>query len=500
MDNRNTGDEKMNQLVIELKNIEKSYLNKDVLQIENLKVYENQKIGIVGRNGEGKSTLLKLISGEVNADVGEINTKIEFEYYRQIEAEIQPDFIKIDPEYLSRLNVPEHNVKHFSGGEQTRMRLAEYFSTYHFGLMMDEPTTHLDREGIQILLDQLKYYYGTLIVVSHDRYFLDEVVDTIWEIHDGTVTPYNGNYSDYQIQKEQEQIEQDNAYANFTKEKNRLEQAAKEKQAQAEKLSQVSAKQKNRAVNPGRLGSSKQKDTVQKAAHKSAKAIEKRVEQLDDVEQLTTEKIIHFPTPKLLEIHNDYPVMGQDVTIKRGDKVLFDEMNFQFPLGKRIGITGPNGSGKSTLLQHILEEGIGVTLSKKIVFSTYKQMAYQLSGEKLIVDYLMQDTDFTEPIIRSVLNNLGFSQSEVSRKTIKDLSGGEATRLVIAKLFTDPSNVMLLDEPTNFIDVQTIKALETLMKSYNGTIIFTSHDQYFMKNVAEQIWAIQNKKLELIEY
>ena len=192
--------------------------------------------------------------------------------------------------------------------------------------------------------------------------------------------------------------------------------------------------------------------------------------------------------------------MGQDVTIKHGDKVLFHEMNFQFPLGKRIGIVGPNGSGKSTLLQNILEEGSGITLSKKVVFSTYKQMAYQLSGEKSMVDYLMEDTEFTEPIVRSVLNNLGFNQGEVSTKAISDLSGGEATRLVIAKLFTDPSNVMILDEPTNFIDVQTIEALENLMKSYNGTILFTSHDQYFTKNIAEQIWEINNQKLELNEY
>lgn len=490
----------MNQLVIELKNIEKSYLNKDVLQIENLKVYENQKVGIVGRNGEGKSTLLKLISDEIKPDIGEIDTKIDFQHYRQIESEIQPDFTKIDAEYLSRLNVPEHDIQHLSGGEQTRMRLAEYFSTYHFGLIMDEPTTHLDREGIQFLVDQLKYYYGTLIVVSHDRYFLDEVVDTIWEIHDGKVTVYNGNYSDYQIQKEQERIEQENAYENFLKEKKRLEQAAKEKQAQADKLSQVSTKQKNRAVKPDRLSSSKQKDTVQKAAHKAAKAIEKRAEQLEDVEQLQTTKKIHFPTPKMLEIHNDFPVMGHDVTIKRGDKVLFDEMNFQFPLGKRIGVVGPNGSGKSTLLQHILEEGTGITLSKKVVFSTYKQKAYQISDEKSMVEYLMEDTEFTEPVVRSVLNNLGFNQNEVSKKEIKDLSGGEATRLVIAKLFTDPSNIMILDEPTNFIDVQTIEALETLMKSYNGTIIFTSHDQYFMKNVAEQVWTVHNQKLELIKY
>ncbi len=490
----------MNQLVIELKQIEKSYQNKDVLHIEDLKVYENQKIGIVGRNGEGKSTLLKLITGEIKPDSGEVNTKIDFQYYAQIKEQITPDYTKVDAEYLSRLKVPENSIHHFSGGEQTRMRLAEYFSNYYFGLLMDEPTTHLDTEGIQFLVDQLKYYYGTLIVVSHDRYFLDEVVDIIWEIQDGKVNVYNGDYSAYQEQKEQERIEQENAYENFAKEKERLEQAAKEKQAQAEKMSQVSAKQKNRSVKPDRLASSKQKDTVQKAAHKSAKAIEKRVEQLEVVKKLDSDKTIHFPTPKTLEIHNSFPIMGQDVSIKKGKKTLFDEMSFQFPVGKRIGIVGPNGSGKSTLFQHILNNGEGIILSKKVVFSTYRQMDYQLTGEKSMVDYLMQASDYTEPVIRSVLNNLGFNQQEVSSKAIQDLSGGEATRLVIAKLFTDPSNVLILDEPTNFIDVETIEALENLMKSYNGTILFTSHDQYFMKNIAEQIWTIEDKQLKLIEY
>lgn len=117
-----------------------------------------------------------------------------------------------------------------------------------------------------------------------------------------------------------------------------------------------------------------------------------------------------------------------------------------------------------------------------------------------MVNYLKQDSLFEEPVIRSVLNHLGFDQYEVSRKTISNLSGGEATRLVIAKLFTDPSNVLILDEPTNFIDIQTIEALENLMKSYNGTILFTSHDQYFMRNVANQVWAIEDKKLKLMDY
>lgn len=500
MDNRNTGADEMNQLVIHLKNIGKSYFSKDILNIKDLKVYENERIGIVGKNGEGKSTLLKLITGEVKPDDGEIETKIDFQYYAQMKHELASDYASIDAEYLSRLDVPEHESHHFSGGEQTRVRLAEFFSNYHFGMIMDEPTTHLDKEGIQFLVDQLKYYYGTLLVVSHDRYFLDEIVDTIWEVRDGEVHVYKGNYSDFQQQKEQERLEQEKAYENFIKEKNRLEQAAQEKQAQADKMGQVTAKQKNRAVNPGRLDSSKQKDTVQKAAHKSAKAIEKRVEQLEVVAPVATDQEIHFPEPKTLEMHNPYPIMGHKVTIQKGNRLLLDQIDFQFPAGKRIGIVGPNGSGKSSLLQHILNDGEGMTLSKKIVFSVYQQMDYQLSGHLSVIDFLKKDSKYDESIIRSVLNHLSFDQQEVSKKAIKDLSGGESTRLVIAKLFTDSSNVLVLDEPTNFIDVPTIEALESLMKSYNGTIIFTSHEQYFMENVAEQIWSIEEQQLKLIHY
>lgn len=490
----------MEKLVLELNNIEKSFMSKEILTIENLKVYENEKIGIVGRNGEGKSTLLNLIAGKLKPDVGNVHKTIDFEYYEQIRENIEPNYVKIDPEYLSRLDVPDHEVTHFSGGEQTRLRLAEYFSTYQFGLLMDEPTTHLDTEGIQFLVDQLKYYYGTLIVVSHDRYFLDEIVDTIWEIKDGKITVYPGNYSSYQEQKEQELIEQQNAYEKFAKEKDRLEQAAIEKQERAEKLSNVSKKQKNKAVKPDRLSSSKQKDTVQKAAHKSAKAIQKRSEQLEAVEKVEPDRLIQFPESKNLEMHNDFPIMGQKVTIQKGEKRLFDEANFQLPLGKRIGIVGPNGCGKSTLLEHIITDGEGITLSNKIVFSVYKQMAYQLAEDKTILEFLKQDTHLEESIIRSILNNLGFSQTEIVKKLVTNLSGGEATRLVIAKLFTDPSNILILDEPTNFIDVQTIEALEVLIKSYKGTVLFTSHDKYFVENVAEQIWRVEDQQLKLVEY
>ena len=488
----------MQELIVELKNVRKSYLNKEIIKIEHLTVYQNERIGIVGKNGQGKSTLMNIISKALMPEEGTVQTTVDFQYYRQMEDINEHAYEEVDPALLGRLHIPKHQTTDFSGGEEARFRLAKAFSGNQMGLLMDEPTTHLDVEGVRFLIDELKYYYGTLLVVSHDRYFLDQVVEKIWEVEDGSVTVYEGNYSDYVEQKTHHQLEQRRAYEQFTKEKERLQQSAQKKQAQAQKMNKVSQKQKNKRIKPNRLAASKQKDTVQKAAHKAAKAIEKRMDQMGAVEKVVREKELKFPDARELEMHNPFPIMIENVTIQKGNRTLLDQVSAQFPLGKRIGLVGPNGSGKSSLIQHVLLNGEGITLSPKVVFSTYHQMDYKSLKGKNLLEFLAEDSDFQEPVLRAVLNNLAFSQVEIM-KPLDNISGGEATRLAIAKLFTRPSNVLVLDEPTNFIDLQTIEALENLMRSYKGTILFTSHDEYFMKNMAEQVWEIKDEKLLLKE-
>ena len=486
----------MQELVLELKNIEKSYNGKTILSIDDLKVYQNERIGIVGDNGQGKSTLLKLINQSIEPDKGQVRMLTDFQFYSQIEEETGLFRDQVDPEMLSRLNVPKYSTDVFSGGERTRARLARLFSRYTLGMLMDEPTTHLDSEGIQFLIDELTYYYGTLLIVSHDRYFLDQVVETIWEVKDGTVAVYPGNYTEYVEQKAQNKLEAERKQEAVRKEKARLELAAKKKHEQAQKMSKVSHKQKNRNIRPSRLSSSKQKDTVQKAAHKTAKSIEKRMEQIEDVDLPAVQRTIQFPEVKTVEIHNPYPVMLENVTIIRGDQILLEEVDAQFERGKRIAITGHNGAGKSSLLSHILNKEEGVRLSPKVRFAVYRQMDYKLAESTGILDYLLYESEYSEPLVRAVLNNLGFDQSDTDR-AVSNLSGGEATRLAIAKLFTDPSNIIVLDEPTNFIDLSTIEALEHLLRDYKGTVFFTSHDKYFVDRVADQVWEINDQKLYL---
>lgn len=489
----------MQELALELKKIEKSFNGKMVLAIDHLSVYQNEKIGIIGENGQGKSTLLNLIDQTIQPDKGEVHKLVDFQYYRQMEDVSKVKYDRMDPKVISRLHVPEHSSLHFSGGEETRVRLSGIFSQYSMGMLLDEPTTHLDAEGVNFVIDELTYYYGTLLVVSHDRYFLDKVVGTIWEVKDGSVAVYNGNYSSYLEQKEQLKLENEREFQSYQKEKSRLEKAAKKKYEQAQNVSKVSQKQKKRNIKPSRLASSKQKDTVQKAAHKTAKAIEKRIDHIPDIKLISEPKKITFPDSDSISIHNPYPIMGEQVTIKRGDEILLDNVSFQFKLGKIIGLTGPNGAGKTSLAEHISENREGITLSTKVKLSVYKQMDYKLTKEISLKECLMRDSNYPESIVRAVLNNLGFNQNDVTRP-ITNLSGGEATRLAIAKLFTDPSNVLVLDEPTNFIDLKTIEALENLINAYKGTVIVISHDHYFMTRIADEVWEIKNKQLQLKSY
>lgn len=186
-------------ICVELKNVELSFLNKEILNIPRLAVHQFDRIGIVGKNGSGKSSLLKLITGAISPDKGMINRNIEFAYFDQLAL---TDDNNTDYEWMSRLAVPKTELENFSGGEHTRLKLANLFSFYHEGLLIDEPTTHLDEAGINFLLNELTHYYGALLIVSHDRNILDQLVTKIWEIEDGHINEYTGNYTSYINQKE----------------------------------------------------------------------------------------------------------------------------------------------------------------------------------------------------------------------------------------------------------------------------------------------------------
>lgn len=485
----------MEELVLSLEAVEINFNGKKILDIPQLQVYENQRIGIIGDNGSGKTTLAKLITGEMLPDKGRVRRELSFGWFSQgAMAEKLPesgDQLAL----MSRLQVsPRENLTQLSGGESTKFRLAQVLADYQPGLVLDEPTTHLDREGIRILTDELRYYYGTLLFISHDRQFLNELAETIWEVADGKVTVYKGNFDAYQEQKALATKTAQQAYDNFQKEKQRLEATVRKKQEQARKAATVSKRKKQQQIKPDRLSSSKQKDTVEKNLHKGAKAAMSRLERLEKQSIREEPRPLRFPVPQALLMHNPFPIQGAEVNLQVGDKVLLHKADFQFGLGKKIAVTGGNGSGKTTLLQQIVTDGAGIRLSPKVRFAVYRQLAYDLTATEPLLDYLLKETQQPEPFVRALLHNLAFTPQTL-QTPVAQLSGGQRTRLAIAAVFLQPANVLVLDELTNFIDLATIQALEGLLEAYPGTVLFTSHDPYFVAAVADEVWQLVDQKL-----
>ncbi|EKF50752.1 ribosomal protection-like ABC-F family protein [Lactococcus garvieae] len=482
-------------LALELKNVKVSFKDQDIVDIEHLMVYEGEKIGIVGANGQGKSTLLNLISGQLNPDYGKIERHIDFEYLRQIGSEAVDD---LDYEWLSRMQVPAQDYEHLSGGQQRKFMLSQVLAQYPQGLLLDEPTTHLDKESMEDLAKEVRYYYGTILLVSHDRSFLNATVEKIWEIAEGRVTVYNGNYQDYIEAKEKAALETVRYNEKLAKEKALLERAIATKEAKIAQQADNVAKNLKRAIKPDRYSATKSKDSVQKAAQRQVKAMNTRLGKLGSFEKLEEERELKFPLSPSLVLHNKFPIMADGLTVKAGKKVLLDRINFQFPLGKVIVLSGPNGSGKSSLLRKIITGDKHLTLSPKLKIASYGQLDYDLHSELPLLLYLTEQSDYDESFIRSLLVQLGFNHSQM-RTSVNKLSGGQATKVILAQTFIQPSNLLILDEPTNFIDLETIEALEKFIHSYPGTIILTSHDTAFVNKVADVRYEILDQKLRQMD-
>ena len=266
------------ELLIKAKDIRVEYIGRDILDIDELELYDYDRIGLVGGNGAGKSTLLKVLFGDLVLPHSKITRRGNFSLIPQLsDAFVQEEK---DHALMGKLGVDNLAVQTMSGGEETRLKIAQALSEQVHGIFADEPTCHLDREGIDFLIGQLKYFSGALLIISHDRYFLDELVDKIWELKDGKITEYWGGYSDYLRQKEEEQQSQAVQYEQFVAERDRLERAIVEKQRQARKVEQKSkgATRKNNTESGGRLGHQKTVGSKQKKLYNAAKNMEHRID------------------------------------------------------------------------------------------------------------------------------------------------------------------------------------------------------------------------------
>ena len=500
--------------IISASEISVRYGDRTILDATTLGIQEGERLGLVGRNGAGKTTFLRILAGLQNPDSGEVArqkdlavsylpqdfmldaTKNVLENIRDgaqhvlgliAEFESLPHDSKRH-EYLDHriqvlegwtldqrieiamghLNCPagDRNIETLSGGEKRRVAMARAIVSSPDFLILDEPTNHLDPESIEWLAEFLEEFHGTFLVVTHDRYFLDRVVKRMIELSDGKFFSHDGNYTEYLLAKAERQ----------------------EADATVEHKRQMFLKKELAWVRQGpRAQRSKQKDRFERyydEAARSGPVIEEDVE------------LCIPPPPQLGNRTVDVTDLGMSIP---GGRTLFSGFTFNFENGKRVGICGRNGLGKSTLLKAIIgqlppTEGT-VKTGQLTKFNYVDQGRLQLNEERTVLDEVSDGTEFvqwgdTKLSVRSYLKRFLFSDDRIMT-LVKKLSGGERSRLLLARILKSGGNFLILDEPTNDLDLPTLRVLEEALVAFTGVTLVVSHDRYFLNRVCTDILAFE---------
>ncbi|WJE52515.1 ABC-F type ribosomal protection protein [Bacillus cereus] len=470
------------------RNIEKSFGGRTIFTLPSLEIQMHDRIGIVGVNGAGKSTLLQILSKEVEPNEGTVT------HHGSIA--IIPQFSEDTLETASSLTKGKWNISNvsdsMSGGERMRLKIAHALEQEASILFADEPTSHLDMYGTEQLEHALLSYKGALVLISHDRAFLDAICTKIIEIEDGTVREYRGNYSNYREQKEHERIKKQAEYEQYVQEKKRLEQSISHRKQRASSMTKIPARYSSSESKLYKLGAAHSQENVSKAA----KALETRLEKLEKKEKPKEFSQAQFDVQYHTPIHSKTAVQFNKTTKKLGDRTLFQNMNGSVSPGAKLAILGANGSGKTTLFKMILAKERGIQLSKSCKIGYFEQTLSILKTDKTILENVMEETNYTESFVRIILARLLFRREDV-HKPVHVLSGGERMKVALAKVFLGNYNILLLDEPTNYLDLTTQEELENMLQEYPGTVLFISHDRAFIRSVADHILHIDETEPRL---
>lgn len=464
-----------------------------VLSHFNFEIKGNEKIALVGRNGSGKTTLLRLIAGELELErddkregpgvrvsrrlrIGMLKQQVFANGEQTVEEELLAECPARDTFERQRFEYEleydrlftgfgftkedkRKKLKDFSGGEQTKIGLIHLLLQKPDILLLDEPTNHLDMDTAVWLEGYLKEYEHAVVMVSHDRFFLDRTAEIVYELDGGHLTRYPGNYTWYRAEKRKQAEIQKKAYERQQEEIKRLEDVIK-----------------------------KFKNKPSKAAF--ARAKKKQIERMEKVEKPAEDGSRLFPG----DIEPLYPgskwVMEAE-HLKIGYEKPILELSLRVKRGQKIGILGPNGSGKSTFLKtvsgNILLLSGKFFLGNQVMMGYFDQHSAEIQSEKTVLEHFHDlFPAMTEKEVRSTLGAYLFGGKEAARK-VSSLSGGERARLILAELLQSRPNLLILDEPTNHMDVQAKEVLEAAFQAYKGTILFVSHDRYFIDQVADSV-------------
>ncbi|MGG1680104.1 ABC-F family ATP-binding cassette domain-containing protein [Neobacillus sp. NRS-1170] len=511
-------------ILLQVNQLQKYYGADLILSNIKLELQTRDRVALVGRNGAGKSTLLKIIAGHLSHDGGEIikpkdvtigylaqNTGLEsnlsiweemltvFEELRQMEKSLRKleeqmadsaifedssRYERILKEYdglqvkfkeqggyqfeadirsvLHGLNFHDSNamIASLSGGQKTRLALGKLLLTKPDILILDEPTNHLDIDTLSWLEQYLQGYDGAILIVSHDRYFLDKVVTQVYEVSRKQIQRFTGNYSSYLDQKA----------ANYERDMKLYE------------------KQQQEIAN---LQDFIQRNLARASTTKRAQSRRKKLEKMEVMDRpLGDEKSASFSFEIERQSGNDI-LMVDSLAVGYDGDVISERISFRAFKGESIALVGPNGIGKSTLLKTIIKKlpALDGTIhyGTNLSIGYYDQEQAELKSNKRVLNELWDDYPLkNEKEIRTVLGNFLFSGDDVL-KTVSTLSGGEKARLALAKLMLEKANVLILDEPTNHLDLDSKEILENALIDYPGTILFVSHDRYFINRIATKV-------------
>ncbi|WRS27057.1 ABC-F family ATP-binding cassette domain-containing protein [Oscillospiraceae bacterium MB08-C2-2] len=491
-------------LQIHFKKVGKAFGEQTILKEITFSVAQGDRIGIVGANGSGKTTLLRLLAGKEEKDWGEIFRAGELrQSLLQQNSTVDggdpvPNLSTVDRPLFQLGGKPDSPCP--SGGEKTRLALSQILGSQPDLLLLDEPTNNLDFEGLNALAALLNTYRGTVIVVSHDRWFLDRTVTRILEIQEGLCTEYAGNYTDYREEKQRNFSQQLHRYDAEQKRQKKIEQTIRQVSGWSEKAHRESTKRGSGEVT---MGFKEYHRAKAKRMDKQVKSQIKRLEKLKNQgpERPVEEKNVYFQIAGNSN-RGKRMIQATGVSKRFGERVLFADSDFCVLRGEKIALFGENGCGKSTLIRMLTGQEAAthgeIWVSPSAKPFVLEQTFDTLPGDQSILEYLGHILRNVSGYHRTVLHNMGLEKNQLSRP-IKTLSYGEQTKLKMAEAILKNWDFLILDEPTNHLDLHSRKMLENTLSQYAGTLLVVSHDLYFLQKLCDKVLLFEEGRIRRLE-
>ena len=515
---------------IYVKDLVKSFeVGKNLLDGLTFEVQQGERVGLLGKNGAGKTTIFRILTGEIGYDEGTVEIaqgkkvglisqiprypqgdtvedvlrcafrelrniqkkmeQLEQQMAREATDAVLKEYDRLGARYQSGggyemdvnvdkicngLGIPrtmrEQDFSMLSGGEKTRVNLARLLLEETDILLLDEPTNHLDMKSVEWLEEYLKKFKGTVLTISHDRYFLDQVVDRIVELRGGKAEYYSGNYSFYVEEKE----------ARYELQLKQYEQ----EQAKIAQLSYTMERMKGWGINNRTL-------------YRRAMSIQSRIERIEKTERPTKEKTMYASFGQK-EFHGDEVMVLRDLSMGFEGRTLFSDVNLLVQGGDQIALLGDNGTGKSTFLKLLMKEekptGGKIKFGPSVKMAYLPQIIHFDHPERSILDTMIYEKNYSTQTARNRLGAFLFSGEDVF-KPVSALSGGEQSRLRLCMLMDEEINLLILDEPTNHLDIASREWIENAVADFQGTLLFVSHDRYFIDQFANRVWELEDGRI-----